>query len=77
MLYHQLGASLSEQLLPGNYVKLCESVWKDNHQRNSSDCSLLHMQKSNCADGREIGGEINMDRLLPPEVSAVYQCRDK
>lgn len=75
LLYHQLVASFSEQLLPSNYVKLCDSEWKDNRRRNSSDCFLPHMQKATVQKAGRLGSEINVEGLLSPEMSAVYRHR--
>lgn len=77
LLYHQLVASLSKQLLPSNYVKLCDSVWKDNCWRNSSDCFFPHMQRATTPKAGRSGRKINIEGLLPPEMSAVYQCRNE
>lgn len=57
MLDHQLVASLSEQLLPSNYVKLCDSDGKIITGETLLIAFLLHMQKSKCADSRKIREE--------------------
>uniref|UniRef100_A0ABI8A4I5 FXYD domain-containing ion transport regulator n=2 Tax=Felinae TaxID=338152 RepID=A0ABI8A4I5_FELCA len=76
LLYHQLVASFSEQHLPSNYVKLCDSEWKDNRRRSSSDCFLPHTQKATVQKAGRSGSEINVEGLLSPEMSAVYRHRD-
>ena len=75
LLYHQLVASFSEQHLPSNYVKLCDSEWKDNRRRSSSDCFLPHTQKATVQKAGRSGSEINVEGLLSPEMSAVYRHR--
>jgi len=54
-------ASFSEQLLLNNYVKLCDSEWKDNRRRDSSDCFLPHMQKATVQKAGGSGDKINIE----------------